>query len=503
MGSRLPKRTQNGPGLDRALLGVAAVVILGSFMSTLDTTIVNVAINTLGRRFHTSLSTIQWVSTGYLLALATVIPLSGWAADRFGTKRLYLGSIAIFIAGSALAGAAWSAGSLITFRVLQGLGGGMIMPAGITIVTRTAGPHRVGRAMSLIGAPMLLGPIVGPILGGWLIQDASWRWIFYINVPIALLALLAGARLLPADRPAPSDRLDWRGTLLLSPGLVGLIYGLSRGEDGGIARAGALLPMLTGLTLIGLFALHALRTDRPLIDVRLFRRGAMPAATVATLLLDIAFIGVMFMLPLYFQLMRGQSTLDTGLLIAPLGLGAAATMALTGRIADRVPARTIALAGMVPFIAGVFGLTQVAVDPTLLYVAVCTLLIGIGSGATQMQVMTAALKTLAHSDTARANTVLIILMRVGASIGVALLSLVLIRSLDGVGSLAYMPQTLHSAHAFATAFWWATAFTVAAVVPVSLLPRMHSAPAESEPPTVEPLSPAPDEAPATSAGSLS
>lgn len=261
--------------------------------------------------------------------------------------------------------------------------------------------------------------------------------------------------------------------------------------------------MLIGLALIGLFALHALRTDQPLIDVRLFRRGAMPAATVATLLLDVAFIGVMFMLPLYFQLMRGQSTLDTGLLIAPLGVGAAATMALTGRIADRVPARTIALAGMVPFIAGVFGLTQVAVDPTLVYVAICTLLIGIGSGATQMQVMTAALKTLAPSDTARANTVLIILMRVGASIGVALLSLVLIRSLDGVGSLTYMPRTLHSAHAFATAFWWATAFTVAAVVPVALLPRDHSAPAEVEPPMVEPRSPAVDEAPATSAGSLS
>lgn len=281
-----------------------------------------------------------------------------------------------------------------------------------------------------------------------------------------------------------------------------LIYGLSRGENGGIGSVGALAPMLAGVALICLFTFHALRTERPLIDVRLFRRGAMPAATAATLLLDIAFIGVMFMLPLYFQLMRGQSTLDTGLLIAPLGLGAAATMALTGRIADRVPARRIALLGMVPFIAGVLGLTQVSVDPTLLYIAICTLLIGIGSGATQMQVMTAALKTLASSDTARANTVLIILMRVGASIGVALLSLVLTRSLAGVGSLAYMPQTLHSAHAFATAFWWATAFTIAAVVPVTLLPRDSSTPLQVDLPEAEPSSPA-DEAPATPAGSLS
>src|SRR4051794_35043607 len=196
--------TQAGDRLDRGVLLVASVVVLGAIMSILDVTVVNVAINTLARDFDTPLSTIQWVATGYTLALATVIPLTGWAADRFGTKRLYMISIFLFMAGSALAGAAWSSGSLIFFRVLQGFGGGMIMPAGMTILTRTAGPQRLGRVMAIIGVPMLLGPILGPILGGYLVDAASWRWIFFINLPIGIAALIASQRILARDVPQPA-----------------------------------------------------------------------------------------------------------------------------------------------------------------------------------------------------------------------------------------------------------------------------------------------------------
>src|ERR1700742_2566686 len=185
--------------IDRALLVVAGVVVLGAIMSILDTTVVNVAINTLAARFHTTLPTIQWVATGYTLALATVIPLSGWIADRFGTKRLYMGSIAMFVLGSCLSGLAWSSATIILFRVLQGLGGGMIMPAGMTILTRAAGPQRIGRVMAIMGVPMLPGPILGPILGGWLVADVSWRWIFFINLPIGVAALILAFRILPRD----------------------------------------------------------------------------------------------------------------------------------------------------------------------------------------------------------------------------------------------------------------------------------------------------------------
>src|SRR5690242_18494566 len=213
--------------LDRGLLLVASCVVLGAIMSILDTTVVNVAIKTLAVDFHTSLTTIQWVATGYTLALATVIPLTGWAADRFGTKRLYLTSITLFVCGSVLSGLAWSSASLIGFRVLQGLGGGMLMPAGMTILTQAAGPHRVGRVMAIIGVPMMLGPILGPVLGGWLVNDASWRWIFFINLPIGIVAFIAALRILPKDQPQVGERFDTLGLFLLSPGLALLIYGLA------------------------------------------------------------------------------------------------------------------------------------------------------------------------------------------------------------------------------------------------------------------------------------
>src|SRR5689334_3836230 len=259
-------------GLDRKLLAISSVVVLGAIMSILDTTVVNVAINTLARDFNTELSTIQWIVTGYTLALATVIPITGWAADRFGTKRLYMLSLGLFLAGSALSGAAWSAESLIFFRILQGLGGGMLMPAGMTILTRAAGPQRVGRVMAIIGVPMMLGPILGPILGGWLVDSASWRWIFFINVPIGAAALLMSFRVLPRDVPEPSQRLDWLGLALLSPGLAALIYGLAESSSsGGFGSAKVIIPAAIGLIALALFVVHALRTDNALIDLRLFK----------------------------------------------------------------------------------------------------------------------------------------------------------------------------------------------------------------------------------------
>ena len=221
-------------------------------MSILDTTVVNVAINTLSRDFSTDLATIQWIVTGYTLALATVIPVTGWAADRFGTKRLYMLSIGLFLAGSALSGAAWSAESLIAFRILQGLGGGMLMPAGMTILTRAAGPQRVGRVMAIIGVPMLLGPILGPILGGWLVDDVSWRWIFFINLPIGIAALVASLRgSSRATRPQPAERFDVLGLALLSPGLALLIYGLAQSaSSGGFGSPEVWGPALTGAALL-------------------------------------------------------------------------------------------------------------------------------------------------------------------------------------------------------------------------------------------------------------
>src|SRR6201996_8571336 len=266
--------------LDRETIIVAAVVMLGAVMSILDTTVVNVAIDHLAIVFHSTLTTIQWVVTGYTLSLAAVIPASGWAADRFGTKRLYMSSLVLFTLGSILSGLAWNAGSLILFRVLQGLGGGMIMPAVMTIMTQKAGPQRMGRVMGILGVPMLVAPILGPILGGWLVDSVSWRWIFFINVPIGIVAFTLAAIKLEPDISAPSTKLDFIGMALLSPGLALLIYGLAESSPYGFGDIRAWGPMLVGAVLIVGFFFRSWRASAPLIDLRTFTRTSAGASAL-------------------------------------------------------------------------------------------------------------------------------------------------------------------------------------------------------------------------------
>src|SRR3954452_1440161 len=259
-------------GLDRSTLVVAGVTTVGLIMAVLDTTIVNVALDTLSRDLGAPLSTIQWVSTGYLLSLAAVIPLSGWVTERYGSKRTWIASIALFAMGSALCALATSAGELIAFRVLQGLGGGMLLPVGFTLVAQSAGPRRIGRALALVGVPILLAPIFGPIIGGLIVDSTAWQWVFVVNVPIAAAAIVAAARLLHPDAGrADAGALDWLGAILLCPGLAGIAFGLSEIEsNGGIGQPIAFAPIMAGLALLALFVWHSLRVARPLIDPRLF-----------------------------------------------------------------------------------------------------------------------------------------------------------------------------------------------------------------------------------------
>ena len=382
--------------LGREVWIVAAVVVVGVIMSILDTTIVNVALETLSRELNAPLNTIQWVSTGYLLALATVIPLTGWMTERFGSKRIWMISVALFGIGSALCGLAWSAESLIFFRVLQGFGGGMIMPVGMALLAQTAGAHRVGRVMSVVGVPMLLGPILGPVIGGLIVDSASWRWIFYVNVPIAAAALVLAARLLKADAGrADAGRLDWTGLALLSPGLAGVVFGLSESEShGGFSDPLVWGPIVVGLVLVALFVRHAWRAERPLIDVRLFRDRVFAAASATTFLIGGALFGAMIILPLYYQVARGESALTAGLLMAPQGLGAAAAMPIAGKLTDKLGGGRVAVAGLLILTVGTIPFAFLKSDTSYTLLALLLVLRGLGIGSSMMPSMAAAYASL-------------------------------------------------------------------------------------------------------------
>jgi EmrB/QacA subfamily drug resistance transporter len=416
-----------GGGLDRPTMIVAGVATLGLIMAVLDTTIVNVALDTLSRDLHAPLSTIQWVSTGYLLSLATVIPLSGWITERFGSKRTWIDSIALFAVGSALCALATSAGELIAFRVLQGLGGGMLVPVGFTLIAQSAGPQRIGRALALVGVPILLGPIFGPIIGGLIVDNAPWQWIFVVNVPIAAVAIVAAARMLRADAGrADAGALDWVGAALLSPGLAGIVFGLSETEShGGINHPIALGPIVAGFALAGMFVWHSLRVPRPLIDLRLFRSRGFRAATATTFFLGATLFGTLLILPLYYQVDRGESALNAGLLLAPQGLGAAAMLPISGRLTDRVGGGPVAVAGCSVIVLATVPLVFVTNHTPFALLGVVLFVRGLGLGASIQPGTAAAYAMLDSSQVPRATAALNTLRQIGGSIGTALLAVVL------------------------------------------------------------------------------
>jgi EmrB/QacA subfamily drug resistance transporter len=465
---------------------VAGVVLLGAIMSILDTTVVNVAIDHLAVAFHATLTTIQWTITGYTLALATVIPVTGWAADRFGTKRIYMWSLVLFTLGSALCGLAWSAGALIGFRVLQGIGGGMIMPAVMTIMTRKAGPHRMGRVMGVLGVPMLLAPILGPILGGWLLDDVSWRAIFFINLPIGVVALILALIVLEPDQPQPAHRLDWLGMALLSPGLAIFIFGLAESSTYGFGSVRSWGPTLLGLALVAAWFVHSWRTPNPLIDLRTFAHTRAGAAAGTFLLFAVSVFGSMLLVPLYYQSVRGQSALHAGLLIAPGGVGAMILMPVAGRLTDRYGPTWLPAVGL-PFVAvGLIPFLFVGTNTS--YVLLCSgsFVQGLGMGLAMMPNMTAAMQAVPRAAIARTSTAMNIVRQGGASIGTAVLSVILASAISsnvssslgsghavsgGIASLQRMPASEHAkvalplAQAFASTFIWALVLILVAMIP--------------------------------------
>jgi EmrB/QacA subfamily drug resistance transporter len=526
-----PAPTDYPDNIDGAVLKVAGVVVLGAIMSILDITVVNVALPTFQSVFgdgnsELAYSHVAWTVTAYTLALATVIPMTGWAADRFGTKRLYVTAILLFTAGSALCATAWDINVLIGFRVLQGLGGGMLMPLGMTIMTRAAGPHRMGRLMAILGVPMLLGPIGGPILGGWLIQAASWHWIFLINVPLGAAAIAYAWKVLPSDSPEPSETFDFLGMMLMSPGLALFLFGVSSlpAENGDLGAPRVWVSLLAGVVLIAAFVVHSFRPAHPLLDLRLFANRNLAVSIITMFLFASAFFGGLLLVPTYFQQIRGESTLHAGLLVAPQGLGAMITMPIAGRLVDKIPIGRITPIGLVGILVGMFGLTQVTEDTSYVVLIAMLFVMGLGMGATMMPLFTAALRTLRHHEVARGSTLLNISQQISSSVGVALMSVLLTNHLN---SSSVIPHTrtprnpggltetaaailtntrphdvarldlpgdlvargLHdAAAAFAHTYWVAWVLVLLTMVPALFLPRRHGVTdhvdAEDAPPIV-------------------
>ncbi len=456
---------------------IAGVVILGMTMSILDTTIVNVALDTLSKDLGSTIAQIQWVVTGYLLALAAVIPLTGWAARRFGAKRVYLASIGLFTVGSALCGLSESSTSLILFRVLQGIGGGMIMPVAQMIMAEVAGPKRMGRVMGIVVMPAMLAPILGPVVGGLILENLHWSWIFFVNVPIGIVAAFLGWRMLPESDLGEAGKLDVVGLGLLATSMPLVIWGLSEIATQGTFTAPVVIwPIVAGLLLAAAFGWHAMRAERPLLDVRLYASRVFGAASLTTFFLGAALFGAMILVPLYYQEVRHESVIVTGLLVGPQGLGMLLVAPWIARLTDRFGGARVALFGVSLLTLSSLPLCFIGADTSIVSICATLFFRGIGIGLSFIPVTTVAFASLRTDQLSDATPQMNVLQRVGGAIGTAVLAVVLQRASAGASNPA------EQAAAFGTAYWWALGICAASIVPVLVMLRAEG-PREEAPRT--------------------
>ncbi|MEV0785974.1 MDR family MFS transporter [Streptomyces sp. NPDC050423] len=471
-GAKPPPVAADADQIDPALRRLTYTLIIGALAVIFDTTIMSVAIDGLAGQLHTSLSTTQWVTTAYLLALSVTMPAVGWAQSVLGGKRLWIAGLGMFFIGSLLCAGAWNVQSLIAFRVVQGIGGGTLMVLMFTLVMQAAKGRNIGKVMSLITVPTALGPIIGPVIGGAILHLGDWRWIFLFNVPFCVVGGYLAWRNLPADGPRPGTRprLDTVGMLLLSPGIAAVIYGLIQlsGSDG-LAGLRVALPLIAGVALLAGYVFWALRRGPDaLLDIRLLRHRALASSSALVFLTGAALYGTMLLLPLYWQQVRGESALGAALLLIPTGVGALLSRSLAGRYMDRFGSRPVAIAAFSLTCAATMPFGFVTASTSNIALMAVLFVRGLGLGAAMIAIMGAAFVGLEREEIPAASSISRVAQQVGGSVGIAVLVMILQRATAG----AHTPAALASG--FGEAFWWSTAFTAAAVPLCLLLPGRPS-----------------------------
>ncbi|ANE46177.1 MFS transporter [Paenibacillus swuensis] len=386
----------------RKIIGPMMAIILGMIMVILDSTVVNVALPGLVKDFKSDVATLSWTITGYTLALSAVIPLAGWMTDRFGGKRVFMITVAFFTLGSVLCSIAQTPEQLIIYRIIQGLGGGMVAPIGMAMVFRLAPPEKMGSVMGLLGVPMLLAPALGPVLAGYFIEYVSWHWIFLINLPIGIIALLVAMKFLPKTEKKAVPSLDIKGMILAPIAFATLAYAVSEGGTSWTSTNTITALIVGGIALIA-FIFVELRQKQPLLELRVFASKDFSRGIVIAWLSQIALFGSFMLVPLYLQGVKNYNAFDTGLILLPQALASGIFMPLGGRLFDKIGARPLAITGLTAVTLALIMLSQITIDTSLPYIMGALILMGGGMGCSMMplntHILQAAPRSLVHRVT--------------------------------------------------------------------------------------------------------
>jgi len=406
--------------------GLAMVaVILGVFMAVLDSSVVNVAIPKMMAVYATDQNTIEWVITAYTLTVGMFTPISGYLADRFGAKRMYILALVVFVLGSGLCGAAWSASTLIVFRVLQALGGALLMPISMTILFSLSKPQRRGLIMGIWGIAIMFAPAFGPTLSGYIVQNLSFRLIFYINVPIGIINIFMAQAFIPELQAKEAGKFDLPGFTTCVIGFFCLLYGLSDAPTSGWSSAKIISLFIAAAIFLALFVVLELTSENPMVDLRLLKSRAFLASNIAVSVMMIAMMGALFLLPVFLQNGLGFSPLQTGLLTMPGALVTAALMPISGALFDKFGARPIAIVGFLVMLLASILLVNLNFNWTYSAIMLVYVIRSAGMGLTMMPLRTAGMNAVPLPLVNRASALQNTLSNVAGSVGVAILGTVM------------------------------------------------------------------------------
>jgi EmrB/QacA subfamily drug resistance transporter len=463
-------------------------LVIGALAGVFESTILNVALNQLAAALKTDLPTIQWVAAGYMLAMAVVVPVTGWAQNRLGGRRLWLLGIVVFCAGSIGASLAWSAPFLIACRVVQGAATGVMLPVMQNLLVRAAGRAHLGRTMATVGLPIVLGPILGPLIGGAIVTWTTWRWCFWINIPLCFVGFCLAWRRIPRDEPSKGGpSLDVPGLALVAVGVAAVVYGLSQaGSHASFTQIEVALPGTIGLILIGAFTWRTLRRPRdPLVELRLFRIPSFTAACFVLAVSGFAMYSATLLMPLYYQQVRGSTAVLAGLAIAPQGIGNLLTRTRAGRLTDQIGARPVVIVGVLLTTLATVPFVFADAQTPMWWLMIVLVVRGAGLGALTIPTMSASYVDVPRDQVPSASIITRTVQMIGNSFGAAMAAVLLERAMRSMGvttrTAAGTPDPA-LAGPFHSTFLWVSIFTVLTLVAASFL-NSHppTKPAETTP----------------------
>ncbi|MFD1421585.1 MDR family MFS transporter [Lactiplantibacillus songbeiensis] len=455
-----------------SFIKIALILVIGALAPMLDTTMTNVAINTIMHDLNSTVDHVQWVTTSYILALGIVVPITGWASEHFSGKALYISGLIAFVLGSIVSGLATSINLLIMGRIIQGAAAGMIVPLVTTLIVKAAGGHNLGSLMAIVSLPAVLAPILGPTIGGFIIKVLDWHWIFYINIPLGLLSLGLLIWLMPRFTPAPSKKpLDIPSVVLIGGAFTALILGITKlSTSGTLTATNVYVPLLIGVALLAGYCIYALlRPNHALVSLKLFTYQSFSASSILLVLSGLIVNGAMFLLPLFLQNIRGLSVIWSGIYLIAQGLGLLITRSQIGKLTDRIGARWVVLAAIAVALAGTLPFAYFNASTPTWLILIVLFIRGIAQGGLTIPIMSDAYTGVPANLVSEATTASRMLQNIGGAFGTALLATAIQSQLNNT------TMTLaHLNSAYQGAFMLTVVVTVIAAIPAWFLSHQAS-----------------------------